>query len=183
MIHLLFGAKGLFLRGYLYIYIYTYDTLVLGECIDLYTRILLLNSENKKQKKMEGRFYHWPSIIERRFVLVVGPMVGMDRFLDFYVVMCLPRWGKQNLWLFLSSVKIVVRRCWDQTFTSFSDKCGCTYVCNICLATVIRCKSRWWWSLFYDAVLMIDVFCTIPWWWDAKKSLDKNSNIYPSFLP
>ena len=38
-------------------------------------------------------------------------MVEMDRFLDFNVVMCLPRWGKQNLWLFLSSVKIVVRRC------------------------------------------------------------------------
>ena len=43
---------------YIYIYLFIYDMLVLGECIGLYTRILLLNSENKKQKKMEGRFYH-----------------------------------------------------------------------------------------------------------------------------
>ena len=56
-----------------------------------FTRILLLNSEFTKEDG-SGRFYHWPSIIERRFVLVVA-MVEMERFLDFNVVMSPSREG------------------------------------------------------------------------------------------
>ena len=55
MIHLLSGQKAYFEELYMR---------VLGECIGLPG--FKLNSESKKQKKMEGHFYHWPSIIERR---------------------------------------------------------------------------------------------------------------------
>ena len=90
----------------------------------------------------------------------------------------------------------------------FSDKCGCTYVCSICLAHItcvyvcanLRTTHQYqpmtfrkvillnrdsmqiqvMMIIFYDVVLMIDVFCTIPWWWVFQKKLDTNSHTYPS---